>query len=476
MTVNKMNKTILLIDNDEYSIMKIEEYFTTFGFQIPSTKNGQFGLSAIRSQKPDLILLSDGIKDIEVSSFLERKKRMKGAEDIPVIIFTQKAKLIDIKLLIREGAVDTLARPVVLEKLRKIIFQHMHIIEKSSDRHLITEVFIREGIIIIEIGGFLVNEEITALKYRILDTARLDQTLKKRFYIIIYNLEEEIISQIYFDKLFEFISYFPHLPDTNVKILTSNDKIIKIIKKSPVASRFEIVDNYIGGLNKLKSAFLENEGNEVLVEFLKPNVILFKNVYDKNGILIKEEGKSFSLEELEKLLERGIKKLCYTRKARVGTDKQIMENENLDVVMDSIQVTGIVMPEELKDLGAIPESKKRFSINILIVNDNEQELKVLDDFFTGKGFAVTNTVSSKGALGIIAKSPFDYIIIDLDLDNGNGLNLVKSMKLIPKTKNSQFIITGKIVKNKSVEQAIHLGVRGFLKSPFDPEKLSQIIK
>ncbi|MBA7520270.1 hypothetical protein ES705_12363 [subsurface metagenome] len=97
-------------------------------------------------------------------------------------------------------------------------------------------------------------------------------------------------------------------------------------------------------------------------------------------------------------------------------------------------------------------------------------------FFTGKGFAVTNTVSSKGALGIIAKSPFDYIIIDLDLDNGNGLNLVKSMKLIPKTKNSQFIITGKIVKNKSVEQAIHLGVRGFLKSPFDPEKLSQIIK
>lgn len=470
-----MGQIILLIDNDEYSTTKIEEYLDLFGFQITSTKNGQFGLSTLRSQKPDIILLSDGVTDIDIPAFLERKKKMMGVEDIPVIIFTKKTQLDYIKLLIQSGAKDTLTRPIVLERLQKKIFQHLHIPEKSGKQHLTTEVFIREGIIIIEIGGFLNHEEIIALKYRILDTARTDQTIRKRFYFILYNLEEENFSQILFNKLFAFISSFPRLPESNVKILTSNEIIMRMIKNSPVASKFEIVDNYIDGLNKLKSLYLVNEDNEVLVDFLKPNIALFKSVYDQKGILVKEEGSSFSSEEIQQLLRRGIKKLYYTRKAKVGSDKQILESEDVDVVMDSIKVSGIVVPQELTDLSVVDESKKQHGVHILIVNGNQKDLQVLKNFFAEKGFITSQANTSKDAIKYISTKSYEYIIIDIDLDNGNGLNLVKTLKLNPHTKQSNFIITGQIVTNESVEQAIHLGVRGFLKSPFDPAKLSKII-
>jgi DNA-binding response OmpR family regulator len=470
-----MGKTILLVDNEEYTTKKIEEYLKIFGFKLISTKNAQFGLSTLRSQKPDLILISDNIYDIDIQAFLARKKKMMGAEDIPVIVFVGKTKIADVKMLLRQGVAETLTSPVVLERLRKAVFHHLGIAENPQEKHLITEVFIREGIIIVEIGGSLFHADITALKFRILDTARTDQTLKKRFYVILYGFEDPQPSQSVFDRLFDFIAYFPRLPDSNVKILTSDQNMIQLIKNSTKASRFEIVDNYIGGLNKLKALYLVNEENELLVEFLKPGIVLFKNLYDKKGTLIKEQGKSFSREELTKLSERGVKKLYYTRKAKVGSDRQILENEDIDVVMDSIKLTGIVVPEELKDLSSVRETKKQFAINILIVNNDEDDLETLRDFFLEKGFSVSTSLDSKGALELIKNGIYDYVLIDLGLDNGNGLNFIKSMKLLPKIRDAQFILTGRMVRNENVEQAIRLGVKGFLTSPYDLNRLSNII-
>jgi CheY-like chemotaxis protein len=471
-----MSRHILLVENDEYNLLKLEEYLTVLGFQVTATRNGQFGLSTLRNQRPDLILLSDTVNDIDVHAFIERKKRILSGNGVPLILLIQSMKIVDVKKILNRGASGVINRPVVLEKLKKDVFEQLHIsITTSEDRHLITEVFIREGIIVVEIGGFLMKEEIVALKYRILDTARTDQTLRKRFYLIIYGLEDESISQTLFDKLFDFVSHFPRLPQSNVKLLTSDQKVTNAIKRSGVASSFEIVDNYIDGLNKLKALYLENQEGDVLVEFLKPNVALYKNVYDRKGILVKEENKSFTAEEIAGLLRRGIKKLYYTRKARVGSDKQILETEDVDVVMESVNVGGIVVPETLVDPLTTRESKRGILEQILIVNGNQEDRALLQKFFSKKGFTVTVCGSSKDALGSAQKSSFDSVIIDLDLEGGRGLNLLKSLKMSPKVKSANYILTGKTVSKESLEQAIRLGIRGFLKSPFNLQKLDQMI-
>jgi len=176
------------------------------------------------------------------------------------------------------------------------------------------------------------------------------------------------------------------------------------------------------------------------------------------------------------LLQKGIKKLFYTRKAKVGADKQILETEDVDVVMDSVNVSGIVLPDALIDSSSIKESKKGYSAQILIVNENQQERTLLQQFFTKKGFQAEVCENSKGALELIQMGSFDYVIIDLGLDGGNGLNLLRSLKVNPHAKSSNYIITGKTVTKECVEQAMGLGVRGFLLSPFSPQKLEQMIR
>jgi CheY-like chemotaxis protein len=471
-----MNKHVLIIDNDDYTAAKIDEFLKFFGFQTTVTKNGQFGLSSMRSQRPDLILFSEEVKDIDPASFIDRIQKIMGGVKLPVLLISNNVKRgIDLQRTIKDIAA-TIPKPVPLERLRKEIVSLFRLPESNQDKHLKFEVFIREGIIVVEIAGSLIEHEILALKYRILDTARVNQTLKKRFYIIIYNLEEDNLSQQLFDRLFYFVEYFPHLPESNIKVLTSSQPVTEMLKNSKLASKFEIVDNYIYGLNKLKSLYLADGETEVLVEFLKPEVVLYRNVYDAKSNLIKKEGESFSHVELKDLLKRGIKKLYYIRQAKVGEDKQILPNEDVDIVMDAIDIGGIVIPEEFREFGDQQESKKRVGTNILIVNSNQQDMKVLNEFLSEKGFPVTAVSNSKEAIKITLGNSFDYIIVDLDLDDGNGLNIVRTMKLHPAARKAKFILTGKTVRSESVQQAIQLGVRGFLKSPFNPENLAKIIR
>ncbi len=176
------------------------------------------------------------------------------------------------------------------------------------------------------------------------------------------------------------------------------------------------------------------------------------------------------------LVNKGVKKLFYTRAAKIGDDQQISADEDVDLVMDAIQVTGVVIPQDLTDLSREAKSGRQSLTNILISNNNPGELDTLCNFFSDRGFPVDRAVNSKEAIQQTAKNIYKYIIVDLDLDNGNGLNLVQSLKIQSSTKNTRFIVTGHNVTQDSVSKAAQLGVKGFLKSPLDPEQISKLIK
>jgi DNA-binding response OmpR family regulator len=470
-----MGRNIFVVDCDEYTTQKIDEYFKVLGFTTSVTRSGQVGIAALRTQRPDLILLATDLRDMDPAMFIERKNRMLDVEKTPVILLVRGVKVPPVKAHPKKGPVEAVTKPIMLETLRKKAFTLLDLREPEGEKRLAAEVFIRDGIVVVELRGALVDHEIVSLKYWILDTARSNQTLSKRFFVIIYGLEEETLTQPLFDKLFEFVNFFPELPKSNVKILASDERIRASISASRTAAGFEVVNNYIEGLDRLKALYLAQGDEEIHVEFLVPNATLYKNVYDQHGRLVKEEGRSFSQGELQGLLKRGVKKLFYMRKVQVGNDSQIVEDEDVDVVMDAIRVTGAVIPEGLKGLFREQEAKERFTVDVLIVNGNPEDLVSLFDFFAMKGFTASKASSSKEALELASRGRFDYILVDLDLDGGNGLNLVRSMKLHPNTKSAQFIITAKNVKKENVDQAVHLGVRGFFKSPFDFDRLSGMI-
>ena len=469
-----MSKSILIVEKDDYTALKLIEYLRTAGYDTSRAKSGQLAIGLIRSSIPDLVLLSTGLSDFKTEDFIDRMRNITGAGKVPLIIMTREADTELLETLETEfkERFETMHKPIALDKLRIKIATLLRVPDTGDERHLTSEVFIREGIIVMEIGGSLTRLDLVALKYRILDTAQADKTLTKRFYLIIYDLEKEGLTQNTFNHIFDFVIFFKNTPDSNFKILTSSDTVKKLITGHPTASKFEIVDNYIDGLNKLKSLYLKGGEEAVRVEFLQPESALFKDVFDAKGNLIKEKGMCFTQDELNALKRNGIKTLFYSRNIRVGNDRQIVPDEDVDVVLDAIRLTGIMVPEQLMDT----QAKQRLKLNILIVNSNAGELEMLYSFFTSLGFPVKKSTRMYEALKVSSEMMFDLMIVDLELKDGRGLDLVRAVRERETGKSCHFILTGKSVQAEHVKEAVSLGVKGFLKSPFDARKLEQLVK
>ena len=65
--------------------------------------------------------------------------------------------------------------------------------------------------------------------------------------------------------------------------------------------------------------------------------------------------------------------------------------------------------------------------NILIIEDSSSMIKIIDNIFSGYGFNTFLSSTLKDAREIINSNKIDYIILDINLPDGNGYELIKEL-------------------------------------------------
>ena len=114
------------------------------------------------------------------------------------------------------------------------------------------------------------------------------------------------------------------------------------------------------------------------------------------------------------------------------------------------------MPEELK-------------ANVLLVDDEEQFLKVLSQRLEGKGLKVDTSTSGEDALKKVKGKDFDAIILDLVMPGMSGIETLKRIR--SENPDLQIILlTGHATVEKGVE-AMKTGAVDFLEKPADLNKI-----
>lgn len=118
------------------------------------------------------------------------------------------------------------------------------------------------------------------------------------------------------------------------------------------------------------------------------------------------------------------------------------------------------MPEEIK-------------ADVLLVDDEEQFLKVLSQRLEGRGIKVDTSTSGEDALKRVEGKDFDAIILDLAMPGMSGLETLKRIR--SENPDIQIImLTGHSSVEKSVE-AIKAGAVDFLEKPADLNKIMEKI-
>jgi DNA-binding NtrC family response regulator len=128
------------------------------------------------------------------------------------------------------------------------------------------------------------------------------------------------------------------------------------------------------------------------------------------------------------------------------------------------------MKEKDNQKGGVSKMLEDIKANVLVVDDQEQFLKVFSERLNGRGFKVDTCTSGEDAIKCVKNNNFDAIILDLVMPA--GLGGIETLKTI-RNENPEIqiiILSGNGTIEKSVE-AMKEGAVDFLEKPADIEEI-----
>jgi putative two-component system response regulator len=108
---------------------------------------------------------------------------------------------------------------------------------------------------------------------------------------------------------------------------------------------------------------------------------------------------------------------------------------------------------------------------ILVVDDDEANLKLLARLLRGQGYLVNAVPSGEIALGMVERSHPDLILLDVHLPGISGFEICRRIKQVAATRLIPVVlVTGDGAREHRIA-GIHAGADDFLTKPFDAEEL-----
>ena len=80
------------------------------------------------------------------------------------------------------------------------------------------------------------------------------------------------------------------------------------------------------------------------------------------------------------------------------------------------------------------------------------------------------------ALQLLAANSFDVVIVDVNMPDINGLELLAFMKKSPRQQGARKILISTQVGGQDSKQGVDLGADAFLKKPFEVDELRALIR
>ncbi|MCB1722052.1 MAG: response regulator [Rhodospirillales bacterium] len=110
-------KKILVIDDNQTTLHIIDDVLHTHNFECIKANNGENGIEAAKTQKPNAILLDREMPGLNGQEVLKLLKKDEKTKNIPVIMLTGGNNINDVAKFLEAGAQDYIVKPFNNENL-----------------------------------------------------------------------------------------------------------------------------------------------------------------------------------------------------------------------------------------------------------------------------------------------------------------------------------------------------------------------
>lgn len=112
---------------------------------------------------------------------------------------------------------------------------------------------------------------------------------------------------------------------------------------------------------------------------------------------------------------------------------------------------------------------------LLIVSDSASLIRMLGITLNGAGYESVASCPAVDALAWLSTGKAQLVVIDMDMQHGDGLALVAEIRRIPTCKFTPVIMLA-VQVNKSFERrGLEMGVRHWVVKPFQPWHLLAVV-
>jgi len=118
------------------------------------------------------------------------------------------------------------------------------------------------------------------------------------------------------------------------------------------------------------------------------------------------------------------------------------------------------------------------SFNVLIVDDSNSMRAVVKKIIAISGFKMDQCIEAgngKEALEALSDQWVDVILSDINMPEMNGFEFLKQLKADDLLREIPVVFISTEGSEQHIRSAFEMGVRGFIKKPFLPEEVRQML-
>lgn len=114
--------------------------------------------------------------------------------------------------------------------------------------------------------------------------------------------------------------------------------------------------------------------------------------------------------------------------------------------------------------------------NVMVVEDNEKNRKLMRVVLKSKGYAVIEAATGEEALNLLKNQKPDIILMDIQLPGIDGLTLIKQIKADAMTKEIPIIAVTAYAMKGDEQKILETGCDAYVSKPINTQELPLIIE
>ena len=113
---------------------------------------------------------------------------------------------------------------------------------------------------------------------------------------------------------------------------------------------------------------------------------------------------------------------------------------------------------------------------LLLIDDDARLAALVGDYLRGAGFEVDHAGTLVSGREHLASTPFDALVLDLMLPDGDGLDLCRELRASPRTRHLPLLML--TARGEPLDRIVglELGADDYLPKPFEPRELLARVK